>query len=153
MPWCNNVVLMGRIHDEPVAQIVTLRDGTGMSIVNFTMYNRYQRVGWRVRHNFIRVKLSAGTAEFFQKKDPKPGDYLQVIGRIETAKFTGRDGKKRSSFYVAGESIEFLWGPPKTFTKGHLLVPKDEVDRLRALTEGMSPWTVPGVDLSENQPE
>lgn len=145
----NLVVLIGQIKGEPTSHLVSLPgpEARTLPVVVFTVYNRFAKSGWKPRHLFQKVKLFASTAEYFQTRDPRDGDWLLVFGHIETQRFTGRDGRPRSVQYVHGESIQFLWGPPKTFVKGHVMVPKDEYDRLKALTEGMSEWSMPGVDL------
>ena len=60
--------------------------------------------------DFIRVVAWESKADFLNNY-AKKGTLLGVTGRVETNKYTGRDGVERTEVYVRAEQVEILKQP------------------------------------------
>ena len=150
----NQVTLVGTIatdlrHRKSTAR----RDQEPMSVVDFKLVTERQQ-GKHERMS-IRVVAFGGAAETFRRYKKK-GDYILISGRLCQTTFEGKEGGTVEHHYVVAERFQFLWGPPGKFIKNHVLVPRDEYARFKALEEEAGgPFHVPDQivkDLGLDQP-
>lgn len=137
--YLNNVVLVGEIVSE-----LRLRepdsDKPKTPVLDFRL--RVLRRQWKRESMTIRVVVFGGGAWAFNDHK-KQGDFVVISGRLCQTKFPGKEGGTIEHHYVVAEEFRFLWGPPGKFVKGHVLVPRDQYERWRALEEEAGEFYVP----------
>ena len=98
----NSVKLMGNVANE----LVMRRTTKGIPCVDFTIA-AHSSAGETVRTDYVDCVAWRSLAEFMEKK-VKKGTRLVVEGRLETQKWTDKNGNKRRSTIVVAEEIYFV---------------------------------------------
>lgn len=100
----NNVSLIGRLTADPELK----NTQSGISTVRFSIaVNRaYTKQGEERQADFINIVAWRQTAEFICKYFGK-GQRIALTGRIQTGSYTDRDGKKRYTYDVVADNVEF----------------------------------------------
>lgn len=100
----NQVVLMGRLTDEPELR----HTQSGVAVVRFTLAveRSYVRQGEERQTDFIDVVVWRNTAEFVSKYFRK-GQLAAVQGSIQTGTYTDKQGIKRKKFEVVADRVHF----------------------------------------------
>lgn len=100
----NTVVLTGRLTADP--ELKTTQ--SGISVTSFCIaVDRPYKSGEEKQTDFISIVAWRKTAEFVTRYFKK-GDMIGIEGRIQTRKYTDRDGNQRSVFEVAASNIQFV---------------------------------------------
>lgn len=100
----NTVVLTGRLTADP--ELKTTQGG--ISVTSFCIaVDRPYRSGEAKQTDFINIAAWRQTAEFVTRYFKK-GNLIGIEGRIQTRKYTDRDGNQRSVFEVAASNIQFV---------------------------------------------
>ena len=107
----NNVILEGRLTFEPELRATT----NGKSVVNFSVAvpRSYAKKNEERQSDFISCTAFGSTAEFVSKYFHK-GSPIEVIGSIQTNKYTDKDGKSRIATNVIANQVAFVTAPAKT---------------------------------------
>ena len=100
----NHIVLMGRLTRDPELR----HTQSGLPVVGFTLAvdRDFSREGSEKQTDFIDVTAWRGTAEFVAKWFQK-GRMAVVSGRLQTRKYTDRDGNNRTAFEVVADNVYF----------------------------------------------
>lgn len=101
----NKVILIGRIASPPEKSVTT----TGKSRVSFRIaVNRKVKSGADgITADFFSVTAWGKSADFVAEYLHK-GSLIAIDGRIETRKYTARDGQKREAFDIIAEDVRSL---------------------------------------------
>ncbi len=99
----NKVFLIGRLTQDPVVTTTS----SGDPVCRFSLaVSRYSKDGEN-NADFINIVvwrvLAQNCAKYLEK-----GSQVAVTGSIQTRNYEDREGKKRTSFDVVAESVEFL---------------------------------------------
>lgn len=100
----NNVSLIGRLTADP--ELKTTQSGINTVRFSVAVDRQYTKQGEEKQADFISVVAWRQTAEFICKYFAK-GRRIAITGRIQTGSYTDRDGKKRYTFDVVAENVEF----------------------------------------------
>ncbi|MBQ1517635.1 MAG: single-stranded DNA-binding protein [Clostridia bacterium] len=99
----NNVSLIGRLTADPELK----RTQSGLAMTRFSVaVDRRVKQGEENQADFINIIAWRQTAEFICKYFSK-GQRIALTGRIQTGSYTDSEGKKRSTFDVIAENVEF----------------------------------------------
>lgn len=99
----NNVSLIGRLTADPELK----HTQSGLAMTRFSVaVDRRVKQGEENQADFINVIAWRQTAEFICKYFTK-GQRIALTGRIQTGSYTDSEGKKRSTFDVIAENVEF----------------------------------------------
>lgn len=100
----NNVSLIGRLTADPELR----RTQSGLATTRFTVAvdRRFAKQGEEKQTDFINIVAWRQTAEFICKYFTK-GQRIALTGSIQTGSYTDSEGKKRSTFDVIAENVEF----------------------------------------------
>ena len=99
----NNVSLIGRLTASPELK----HTQSGLAMTRFSVaVDRRVKQGEEKQADFINVIAWRQTAEFICKYFSK-GQRIALTGRIQTGSYTDGEGKKRSTFDVIAENVEF----------------------------------------------
>lgn len=99
----NNVQLIGRLTADP--ELRHTQSGTACTRFNVAVDRRVKQ-GEEKQTDFITVVAWQQRAEFICKYFSK-GQRIALTGRIQTGSYTDSEGKKRSTFDVIAENVEF----------------------------------------------
>lgn len=104
----NRVILIGRLTRDPELRTTT----TGKNVVEFSIAvnKRIKPTDGSPDADFFRVKAWNQTAEYVNNYLTK-GRLVSVDGRIETRKFTDKDGNNREIFEIVADSVAGLDRP------------------------------------------
>ena len=104
----NRVILIGRLTRDPELRTTT----TGKNVVEFSIAvnKRIKPTDGSPDADFFRVKAWNQTAEYVNNYLTK-GRLVSVDGRIETRKFTDKDGNNREIFEIVAENVNGLDRP------------------------------------------
>ena len=101
----NNVVLVGRLTDNPVVSKTT--DGKKVTSVNVAVTRNYKNSDGIYETDFIRCILwngvAANTSEYC-----KTGDVIGIKGRLQTSKYEDENKKMHFVTDVIAERVTFL---------------------------------------------
>ena len=99
----NKVILIGRLTRDPEVRY----SDSGMAVGRYTLAvdRAYKREG-ETNADFIRCVCFGHSAEFAEKYLRK-GTKIAVVGRLQTGKYTDRDGRDVYTTDVVVESQEF----------------------------------------------
>lgn len=114
----NKVVLIGRLTKEPDLRYTT----SGVPVTKFTLaVNRnYTNQQGEREADFIPITVWRGLAENCAKYLAK-GRLVAVSGRIQTRSYDGEDGKRRYTWEVVADEVQFLeWGEKKEQEQGEV---------------------------------
>ena len=99
----NHITIMGRLVRDPELR----RTGIGIAVANFTVAcDRDFAQDGNKETDFIDCVVWRQTAEFVSKYFQK-GSMIVVSGRLESRKWTDKDGNKRTSWEVRGDNVYF----------------------------------------------
>ena len=105
----NKVILTGRLSRDP--DLKTCNSGT--EVCNFTVaVDRFAKKGDEKQADFIDCVAWSKTGNFVNTYFHK-GDGIVVTGRMESRKWTDKDGNKRTSWEVQCDNVEFPIGGKK----------------------------------------
>ncbi|MBR0360403.1 MAG: single-stranded DNA-binding protein [Clostridia bacterium] len=99
----NNVQLIGRLTADP--ELRHTQSGTACTRFNVAVDRRVKQ-GEEKQTDFITVVAWQQRAEFICKYFTK-GQRIALTGRIQTGSYIDSEGKKRSTFDVMAENVEF----------------------------------------------
>lgn len=99
----NKVILMGRLTGDPELKTTP----SGASVTSFSLaVERDYKSGDERKTDFITVVAWRNTAEFICRYFQK-GRLMAVEGRIETRKYTDKQGNNRTAFEVVADKVFF----------------------------------------------
>jgi single-strand DNA-binding protein len=105
----NKVILVGNLGRDPETRFTK----SGTAVANFTMATTERRKGtdgnWSDETTWHRIVVWDRLAELCQQYLSK-GRQVYVEGRIQTRKYTDRDGNERQSTEVVAREVVFLSG-------------------------------------------
>ena len=104
----NKVILTGRL----TADIELRKTQLNKSVTEFNLAvdrDRKDSSGNR-QSDFISVVVWEGSADFLAQY-AKKGTLIAVIGRLETSKYTAKDGTNRKKDFVTAERVEIMRQP------------------------------------------
>lgn len=105
----NKVTLIGRLGRDPETRYLSNNE----PVCNFSMAtderwndkdgNKQQRTEW---HNIVLYRRLAEIAQQYLKK----GSLVYIEGKIQSRKYTGKDGIERSAFDIVANEMKMLGG-------------------------------------------
>lgn len=98
----NKIFIMGRLTKEPEMRATQ----SGVAVASFTMAVDRDHGGTEKKTDFINCVAWRQGAEFIDKYFHK-GSMAIVEGRLESRKWTDRDGKNRTEWEVQVDSVHF----------------------------------------------
>lgn len=99
----NSVQIIGRLTASPELK----HTQSGLAMTRFSVaVDRRVKQGEENQADFINIIAWRQTAEFICKYFSK-GQRIALTGRIQTGSYTDSEGKKRSTFDVIAENVEF----------------------------------------------
>ncbi|MDR1735403.1 MAG: single-stranded DNA-binding protein [Oscillospiraceae bacterium] len=100
----NKIVLMGRLTRDPEMR----RTANGIPVTSFTLAcdRDFRPQGEEKQTDFIDVVCWRNTAEFTAKWFHK-GQLVAVAGRLQSRKWTDKDGNNRTSFEIVADEAHF----------------------------------------------
>ena len=102
----NSIVLIGRLTKDPEVRYTTGQEP--MAIATFSVaVDRPVRSGQEKKTDYPRITVFGRQAESCEKYLAK-GMRVGVTGRIQTDKYTNRDGVTVYTTYVIADRVEFL---------------------------------------------
>lgn len=105
----NKVILTGRLSRDPELRACN----SGTEVCNFTTaVDRFAKKGEEKQADFIDCVAWSKTGNFVNTYFHK-GDGIVVIGRMESRKWTDKDGNKRTAWEVQCDNVEFPIGGMK----------------------------------------
>ena len=134
----NKVILIGRLGRDPECRYMP----NGDAVCNFSIATseswkdqsgqKKERTEWHAIT--LYRKLAEIAAKYLQK-----GSLVYLEGRIQSRKYTGKDGIERTAYEIIGSEMKMLGGkaeggegqhnpPPPTRQKPAAPVPQDEID-------------------------
>lgn len=114
----NKVVLIGRLTKDPDLRYTT----SGVPVTRFTLaVNRnFKNQDGEYDADFIPITVWKGQAENCDKYLAK-GRLVAVSGRIQTGSYDGEDGKRRYTWEVVADQVQFFeWSEKQEQTTGVL---------------------------------
>lgn len=97
----NKVILIGNLTRDPELNFIA---GNGTAITKFTVaVQRFKKEETDFINCVVFGKIAENVAQFTQK-----GSKVCVEGSIKIGSFTDKDGNKRNSTEIVGNSVEFL---------------------------------------------
>ena len=103
----NSVVIMGRLTADP--ELKTTNSGLSVTSFCVAVDRPYQKDGKEREADFINVVAWRKTAEFVGRYFNK-GSMIAIQGRIQTRKYTDRNGNNRTAFEVVADNVSFCGG-------------------------------------------
>lgn len=101
----NHIVLMGRLTKDPELKTTP----SGVSVCNFSLASDRDfkdKATGEKETDFVDCVAWRGTADFLSKYASK-GKLLVVSGRLQTRKYTDKNGNNRTSVEVQAENVYF----------------------------------------------
>ena len=99
----NNCVFLGRLTHDPELKTTN----SGISVCTFTIaVDRDFKQGDEKVADFIPVTAWRHTAEFVSKYFTK-GSAAVVVGRLQSRKYTDKDGNNRTAYDVVSDNVYF----------------------------------------------
>lgn len=99
----NHIVIMGRMVRDPEMR----RTGSGIAVVNFTLaVDRDFAQNGQKETDFVDCVAWRHTGEFVGKYFTK-GSMAVVSGRLQSRKWTDKDGNKRTAWEIQAENVYF----------------------------------------------
>ncbi len=112
----NRVVLIGRLTRDPELKTTA----TGKNVVEFSIaVNKRIKPAEGADADFFRVKAWSQTADYVNSYIGK-GRLVAVDGRLETRKYTDKDGNNREIVEVVADNVNALDRPIETASKSTL---------------------------------
>ena len=109
MSGINKVILIGRLGKDP--EVRAFEGGTKKAFFTLATSEIYKdKEGKKVEqtewHNIVLYRQLAEIAQQYLTK----GKEVYIEGRIQSRKYTGKDGIERTSYEIIGESLQMLGG-------------------------------------------
>ena len=104
----NNVVLIGRLTRDP--ELRTSESGTTLAKFGIAVNKRFKPKDGSADADFFNVTAFNKTAEFVGNYLTK-GRMVAITGRIETRKYTDKDGNNREAVDIIAETVNGLDRP------------------------------------------
>ena len=125
----NKVSLVGRLTRDPETRYSAGENATAICRFNIAVDRRFKKEGDEQTADFINIVSFGKTAEFVQKYFAK-GQRIGLTGRIQTGKYTNKDGNTVYTTDVVAEEIEFVeskkdGNSAKKDDEGFMKVPDD----------------------------
>jgi len=100
----NHIVLMGRLTRDPELR----HTGSGVAVVSFTLAvdRDFKNQNGEKECDFVDITAWRSTAEFVSRFFGK-GRMAVVSGRLQSRKWTDRDGNNRTSWEVQADNVYF----------------------------------------------
>lgn len=120
----NKIIISGRLTKDPELKST----GSGIEVCNFTVAVD-RRVGkdGEKKCDFIDCTAWRKTGVFVEKYFKK-GDGINVVGRMESEKYTDKDGNNRTAWKVTVDEVEFHYGK-KSGSDSNEAFPDDPMDQ------------------------
>lgn len=105
----NKVILVGRLGRDPEVRYMP----SGDAVANFSMATDEQ---WRDRNGERQTRTEWHNITLFGKLGEIAGQYLRkgglvyIEGRIQSRKYTGKDGVERTAYDIIGNEMKMLGG-------------------------------------------
>ena len=106
----NRVILIGRLGRDPESRytqagdaVCTFSIATSESWREKNTGQRTERTEW---HNVVLYRKLADIAQQFLTK----GKEVYIEGRIQSRKYTGKDGVERTAYEIIGDNLQMLGG-------------------------------------------
>ncbi len=110
----NQVILVGRLTDDPKVNIVT--NGKKVSTITLAVGRSFKNSDGLYDTDFIKCILWEGiahnTSEYCKK-----GDVVGVKGRLQVESYENQKGEKKTATSVVAEKVTFLTHSPSTEEK------------------------------------
>jgi single-strand DNA-binding protein len=106
----NHVYLMGRLGKDP--ELKTTKNGLDIACFSLAVQRPKRKGDKEAQTDWFFIKCFGKTASFVQEFFFK-GDGLLLDGRIQTDKYTNKEGEKASSTYVVADRVYFPLGSSK----------------------------------------
>lgn len=100
----NKAILMGRLTKDP--EVRYSNEGNASASFTLAVDRKYTKQGEEKQADFINCVAFGKTAEFLEKYIKK-GTKIVLDGRIQTGKYTNKDGQTIYYTNVVAESLEF----------------------------------------------
>lgn len=128
----NKVILSGRLTADPEVGYGQKEDGSSLCYAKFTLAidRNYQNGG----ADFPRIRVIGKRAEWVEKYISK-GMRVEVVGKIQTSSFTGRDGQKVYTTDVLAEEVNFGESKKEHESAEGAAVPGDFMDIPKEIEE------------------
>ena len=131
----NKVILQGRFCKDP--ELRHTQSGTAVASFTLAVDRDFKSQRGEKEADFINVVAWKGTAEFVSRFFTK-GRQAIVEGRLQSRKYTGKDGNNRTAYEVVASSVYFVDS-------------KKDADPLDKLAEDAEPVSDPPIsELDEN---
>lgn len=101
----NKVILMGRLTRDPELRY-TSNSSTAVARYSIAIQRSFSKQGAEREVDFINIVAWGKAAEFVSQYFKK-GKMIVVIGRLQTSKWTDKDGQSRSTMEVIAEEQQF----------------------------------------------
>lgn len=135
----NNVTLIGRLTRDPEVRYAAQSQ---MAVARFSVaIGRPRKPGGEKQTDFPNVVVFGKTAENCERFLGK-GRLVGIQGRIQTGKYTNKDGVTVHTTEVVANNVEFLdWGEPDTQKKGRRQAQEPDVpDGFAAMEDDEIPF-------------
>lgn len=100
----NNIIVMGRLTHDP--ELKKTPSGVSVATITLAVERDRKNENGDKDTDFIDAVLWRHTAEFAEKYFTK-GKMAVVSGRLQTRKWTDKEGNKRTSYEIAADNIYF----------------------------------------------
>ena len=103
----NKVILVGRLGRDPETRYIP----NGDAITNFSLATDEQ---WRDRNGERQTRTEWHNVSLYGKLGEKAGQYLRkgsqvfIEGKIQSRKYTGKDGIERTAYDIIGNEMKML---------------------------------------------
>ena len=101
----NLVVLTGRLTADP--ELKTTQNGNSVTSFSIAVNRRFNRSAEEQQTDFINIVAWGQSAEFISKYFKK-GSMIGIEGRIQTRKYTDKNGNNRTAFEVVANNVQFV---------------------------------------------
>ena len=101
----NLVVLTGRLTADP--ELKTTQNGNSVTSFSIAVNRRFNRSAEEQQTDFINIVVWGQSAEFVSKYFKK-GSMIGIEGRIQTRKYTDKNGNSRTAFEVVANNVQFV---------------------------------------------
>ena len=105
----NKVVLMGRLTKDPEVRYSTGENATAIARFTVAVNRKFKNAEGNHEADFINCVAFGKSAEFIEKYFAK-GSMIALSGRIQTGRYTNKDGVKVYTTDVVVEDTEFAGG-------------------------------------------
>ena len=105
----NHVSLVGRLTKDPDVRYTTGENASCVARFSVAVNRTYKNAEGKYDADFPSVIAFGRTGEFIEKYFHK-GDMIGISGRIQTGRYTNKDGNTVYTTDVVAENVEFVSG-------------------------------------------